>query len=105
MPPVFVLPDLFCTFAIVERYNVVITLISTIVFGAPLPTYYQFVIGWMSITNFIKNTIGGLPMRKHENESHTRLLGIINMWIPGLLGITELSLQISKIAALHKGQS
>ena len=44
-------------------------------------------------------------MRKHENESHTRLLGIINMWIPGLLGITELSLQISKIAALHKGQS
>lgn len=81
MPPVFVLPDLFCIFAIVERYNVVITLISTIVFGAPLPTYYQFVIGWMSITNFIKNTIGGLPMRKHENESHTRLLGIINMWV------------------------
>ena len=77
-----------CIFVIVERYNVVICVISTLVFGAPLPTFYQFALGWVSINNLFKSIIGGHNMIRHnDNQGTFARKGFITM-LAGVSGVT-----------------
>lgn len=45
----------FTIFANEFRLNVGVCLISTHFFGCPLPTFYQFVLGWVSSFNLTKS--------------------------------------------------
>lgn len=68
-------------------YNSVLCLVSIFIFENTPPSFYEYVLGWLTIPSFFKE-IKITNMSTLDNDNRMPLMGMIKLWLTGLMGVT-----------------
>lgn len=69
-------------------YNTTLCLVSIFIFENTPLSFYEFILGWLTTSEFIKK-INNMNMSTIDNDNKMTLVGMIKLWLTGLMGVTD----------------